>query len=97
MRGVGDSIFGEFGVDYSDWALRAIADAQKQIESGLSFRPTLRAFKASVLHFFEQLDDYEYELKRLLTLKYQVLAFPALEFYLNKGRGSTSKTRKTPW
>ncbi len=43
---------------------------------GLSFHPTYQGFKASVLHFFEHLDDYEYELKRLLTLKFQILHSP---------------------
>jgi transposase len=40
---------------------------------GLSFHPTYQGFKAWVLHFFEHLDHYEYELKRLLTLKFQIL------------------------
>ena len=43
---------------------------------GLSFHPTYKAFKSSILHFFEHLDDYEYELKRLLTLKFQILHSP---------------------
>jgi transposase len=43
---------------------------------GLSFHDTYKAFKASVLHFFEHLDYYEYELKRLLTLKFQILHSP---------------------
>jgi len=43
---------------------------------GLSFEPTYKAFKANILHFFEHLDDYEYELKRLLTLKFQILHSP---------------------
>ncbi len=43
---------------------------------GLSFHPTYQAFKANILHFFEHLDDYEYELKRLLTRKFQILHSP---------------------
>jgi transposase len=43
---------------------------------GLSFQPTYQAFKDNILHFFEHLDDYEYELKRLLTLKFQILHSP---------------------
>ena len=43
---------------------------------GLSFHPTYKAFKTSILHFFEHLDDYEYELKHLLTLKFQILHSP---------------------
>jgi transposase len=43
---------------------------------GLSFHPTYKAFKSSILHFFEHLNDYEYELKRLLTLKFQILHSP---------------------
>jgi transposase len=43
---------------------------------GLCFHPTYKAFKASILHFFEHLDDYEYELKNLLTLKFQILHSP---------------------
>jgi transposase len=43
---------------------------------GLSFHPTYQGFKAAILHFFEHLDDYEYELKKLLTLKFQILHSP---------------------
>jgi transposase len=43
---------------------------------GLSFHPTYKAFKSGILHFFEHLDDYEYELKSLLTLKFQILHSP---------------------
>jgi transposase len=43
---------------------------------GLSFHPTYKAFKDNILHFFEHLDDYEYELKRLLNLKFQILQAP---------------------
>ena len=43
---------------------------------GLSFHPTYKAFKNNILHFFEHLDHYEYELKRLLTLKFQILDSP---------------------
>jgi transposase len=43
---------------------------------GLSFHPTYKGFKTAILHFFEHLDDYEYELKRLLTLKFQILNSP---------------------
>jgi hypothetical protein len=43
---------------------------------GLAFHPTFQAFKATILHFFKQLDDYEYELNRLLTLKFQILKSP---------------------
>jgi transposase len=43
---------------------------------GLSFHPTYKGFKTAILHFFEHLDDYEYELKRLLTLKFQILHSP---------------------
>jgi transposase len=48
---------------------------KKQI-IGLSFHDTYKAFKASVLNFFDHLNDYEYELKRLLTLKFQILHSP---------------------
>jgi transposase len=43
---------------------------------GLSFHSTYKAFKANILHFFEHLEDYAYELKRLLTLKFQILHSP---------------------
>ena len=43
---------------------------------GLSFHPSYKGFKTAILHFFEHLDDYEYELKRLLTLKFQILNSP---------------------
>ena len=43
---------------------------------GLSFHPTYKGFKTAILHFFEHLDEYEYELKRLLTLKFQILHSP---------------------
>jgi transposase len=43
---------------------------------GLSFHPTYKGFKTAILHFFEHLDDYEYELKQLLTLKFQILHSP---------------------
>jgi transposase len=43
---------------------------------GLSFYNSYKAFKTAVLDFFEHLDDYEYELKRLLTLKFQILHSP---------------------
>jgi transposase len=43
---------------------------------GLSFHPTYQAFKSNILYFFEHLDDYEYELKHLLTLKFQILHSP---------------------
>jgi hypothetical protein len=43
---------------------------------GLSFHSTFKAFKANILHFFEHLDHYEYELKRLLTLKFPILHSP---------------------
>jgi transposase len=43
---------------------------------GLAFYDTYRAFKTAILDFFEHLDDYEYELKRLLTLKFQILHSP---------------------
>lgn len=43
---------------------------------GLSFQLTFKAFKDNILHFFEHLDNYEYERKRLLTLKFQILHSP---------------------
>jgi transposase len=43
---------------------------------GLSFHDTYKAFKDNILHFFEHLDDYEYELKRLLTLRFQIIHSP---------------------
>ena len=43
---------------------------------GLSFYPTYTAIKSSILHFFEHLDNYEYELKHLLTLKFHILHSP---------------------
>jgi transposase len=43
---------------------------------GLAFHPTYQGFKTAILHFFEHLDDYEYELKRLLTLRFQILHSP---------------------
>jgi hypothetical protein len=35
-----------------------------------------KGFKTAIIHFFEHLDDYEYELKHLLTLKFQILHSP---------------------
>ena len=48
----------------------------KKQDIGLSFYPTYTAFKSSILHFFEHLDNYEYELKHLLTLKFHILHSP---------------------
>jgi hypothetical protein len=41
---------------------KAVAVHEKAA-TGLSFQPTYQTFKDNILHFFEHLDDYEYELK----------------------------------
>ncbi len=39
-------------------------------------RPSVRRISCYILHFFEHPDDYVYELKNLLTLKFQILHSP---------------------
>ncbi len=48
----------------------------KQKVIGLTFYPSFKEFKQAIFHFFDHLDEYEYELKNLLSLQFQILECP---------------------
>jgi hypothetical protein len=48
----------------------------KQKVVSLTFYPAYKEFKAAVLNFFQHIDQYEFELNQLLTLKFQILNAP---------------------
>ncbi len=48
----------------------------KQKVIGLTFYPSFKEFKRAIFHFFDHLDEYEYELKKLLNLQFQILESP---------------------
>ncbi len=48
----------------------------KQKVASLTFYSTYKEFKAAILNFFRHIDQYEFELNQLLTLKFQILNAP---------------------
>lgn len=48
----------------------------KQKVIGLNFYSSFKDFKQAIFHFFDHLDEYEYELKKLLNLQFQILHSP---------------------
>lgn len=48
----------------------------KQKVIGLTFYPSFKEFKQAIFHFFDHLEEYEYELKKLLNLQFQILESP---------------------